>query len=85
MELYFGNSSGPRQEIANCETMQEVNIAIRKYIKENFPENFTSYYTRVWQQEGGMWVFDIGSWSKFFYWDAPNFSYESMKEVDERV
>lgn len=82
MKLYYGHSFGERQEIADCETMEEVNRVIHGYIKKEFPNGFKSYYTRTWQDENGIWTFDVGSWSRFFYWDAPNFSYREMKEAD---
>lgn len=90
MKLYFGNSFGAKREIADCETMQEVNLAIDKFIKDANNKKggknpFVRYYTRTWQNDDGDWVFDVGSHVEFFYWRNPDFSYERMKEYDEDV
>ena len=32
---------------------------------------FESYYTRIWQQEDGRMILDVGSWDEFFLTDLP--------------
>ena len=88
MKLYFGNSFGPQREIADCETLREVNIAIDKFIADcNANPNrklppFKRYYTRVWQDEkSGMWQYDVGSHSEFFFLSTP-MTYEEMQNAE---
>ena len=34
--------------------------------------NFKIYYTRSWRDDDGLKVYDVGSWSEFFYLDDKN-------------
>lgn len=81
MKLYFGNSTGPKREIADCANAQEVGQAIQKFVddcnarKPAQASPFVIYYTRVWR-EGAYIKYDVGSYSEFFY-------LETEKEVPE--
>lgn len=64
MKLYFENSRGERRVIAEPVTEEEANKEIHKFCKDR---NFKIYYIRNWVDEEGFKVFDVGSWSEFFY------------------
>ena len=74
-KLWFGNHLGQERVIAECQTFQEVNQAIDKFIAECNAKRtdgrpFKRYYTRIWN-EGGRSVFDVGSHTEFFYYEIP--------------
>ena len=74
MKLWFENSQGIKREIADCQDWTEVCDAIDNFIdrcNENKPadKRFTSYYKRMWE-ENGMTTIDVGSWGEFFYWEG---------------
>ena len=64
MKLYFENSDGKRRVIAAPRTRDEAWDIIRAFCKER---NFKIYYIRTWREPDGAEVFDVGSWSEFFY------------------
>ena len=64
MKLYFENSYGERRIIAEPETEKEAMKEIHKFCDDR---NFKSYYTRTWHNDKGEKVYDVGSWSEFFY------------------
>ena len=64
MKLYFENSRGKRRLIAEPETEEE---AIKEIYKFCGDRDFEIYYVRTWRDEEGFKVFDVGSWSEFFY------------------
>lgn len=71
-KLFFENSQGVRREIAENITKEECAAAIKKFIdahNKGRPKDkkFKSYYTRTWE-ENGETVFDVGSWTEFFYY-----------------
>lgn len=78
MNLWFKNSYGQKRIIADCNTTQEVNEAIDKFIAEcnikkargvgNY-RPFVRYYTRVWEEDG-MTKLDVGSHTEFFFWEG---------------
>ena len=69
MKLYFENSIGQRRIIAEPETEKDATKEIYKFCEER---KFKIYYTRSWRDEEGLKVFDVGSWSEFFYLDDKN-------------
>ena len=69
MKLYFENSYGERRIIAEPETEQEASREIYKFCEDR---NFKIYYTRIWKNEEGLKVFDVGSHTEFFYLDEEN-------------
>lgn len=66
MKLYFQNSYGERRIIAEPKTHEEVTKEINKFCSDR---NFKIYYTRTWINDEGLKVFDVGSWTEFFYLD----------------
>lgn len=71
-KLFFENSQGLRREIASDIKRDECENEIRKFIdahNKGKPKDkkFKSYYTRTWE-ENGETVFDVGSWSEYFYY-----------------
>ena len=80
MKLYFRNSRNQERLIAECETIQEVNVAIKQFLEEH---NYKSYYTRIWYEPEGIktpysireesrFIYDVGSWSEFFELEVTN-------------
>lgn len=68
MKLYFGHGK-PEREVAECANVHEVGQAIEQFIAKANEKNtkpFVMYYTRMWR-EGDYIVYDVGSWSEFFY------------------
>jgi hypothetical protein len=85
-KLWFRNSNGQERFLTECETLQEVNIEIDKFIadaNDRYPNKraFKRYYTRMWQEDG-RWKFDVGSHTEFFYWDSDK-SYEEMSKEND--
>lgn len=71
-KLFFENSQGIRREIANNISREDCAKEIKKFIDEHNKgrnKKFHSYYTRTWE-ENGETVFDVGSWTEFFYWKS---------------
>ena len=66
MTLYFENSRGERRVIATPSTEEEANKEIHKFCEDR---NFKIYYLRSWRDDDGLKVYDVGSWSEFFYLD----------------
>lgn len=66
MKLYFSNSKGKRRIIAEPKTEESAIEVIHAFCEER---NFKIYYTRSWRNEEGLKVFDVGSWTEFFYLD----------------
>ena len=64
MKLYFENSYGERRVIAAPSTEENALEIIHAFCKER---NFKIYYTRSWINDNGEKVYDVGSWSEFFY------------------
>ena len=64
MKLYFENSHGERRVIAEPATEESAMREIRKFCEDR---NFKIYYTRSWRDKEGFKVFDVGSWTEFFY------------------
>ena len=62
MELYFENSRGEERLIAECETVQDTEKEISKFLKDH---NYKSYYSRIWGNDEKIMV-DVGSYSDFF-------------------
>ena len=70
MKLYFSNSHGETRLLCECDPCD-----VMKHIQEFCNEHgFKIYYTRrndMTVDEKLMTVFDVGSWSEFFYTDPP--------------
>ena len=71
-KLFFENAHGVRREIADNITKEQCSNEITKFIKEHNKgkpkdKKFKSYYTRTWE-ENGETVFDVGSYTEFFYY-----------------
>ena len=64
MKLYFKNSAGIRRLIAEPTTEENALEVIHAFCEER---NFKIYYTRTWVNSEGEKVYDVGSWSEFFY------------------
>lgn len=63
MYLYFENSRGIKKLLKEG-TEEECWIAKQIFLNVN---NYTSYYTRVWEVEPGVRKLDVGSYTEFFY------------------
>lgn len=64
MKVYFENSYGERRVIAEPSTEENAMEIIHAFCEER---NFKIYYTRSWINDDGEKVYDVGSWSEFFY------------------
>lgn len=64
MKLYFKNSRGERRPIAAPTTEENALEVIHAFCEER---DFKIYYTRTWVNSEGEKVYDVGSWSEFFY------------------
>lgn len=59
--IFVGNNT---REIGKAETREQAINIINKFLEEH---NYTSYYMRIWSENGVMW-FDVGSHTEFFTW-----------------
>lgn len=66
MKLYFENSRKERRLIANPATEEDARKVIHEFCENR---HFKIYYIRNYINEEGLKVFDVGSWSEFFYLD----------------
>lgn len=64
MKLYFRNSNGGNRIIAEPKTRDDAWKEIKKFCEDR---NFTIHYIRTWKNNDGAEVYDVGSWSEFFY------------------
>lgn len=62
-KLIHGASVEVGQTIAVCDTMEQAQTRMVRYLDER---NIESYYMRNWFENDTL-VIDYGSWSKFFY------------------
>ena len=74
-KLFFKDSWGNKRVIAECDTFEEANREIDKFVADcnkKWPNKtpFKRYYTRIWNEDGYS-VFDIGSHSEYFYFEKP--------------
>ena len=75
MTLWFENSWGEREAIADCNTQDEVFDEINAFIdrvnENRSPDShpFVIYYIRTWEEDG-MTKFDVGSHTEFFLWEG---------------
>lgn len=60
----FGNNLGTRREIARVKTISEIYKSIYDFLKAH---NYTSYYTRTYKNPVGETIYDVGSYTEFFY------------------
>jgi hypothetical protein len=63
MKLVFQNANGHERVIANNVTSDDAYSEVKKFCREH---DFHIYYTRVYQNEDGVTVFDVGSWNEKF-------------------
>lgn len=63
MKLVFQNSRGHERTIADVKTVDEAYSEIKKFCRER---DFHIYYTRVWQDDDGATVYDVGAWNEKF-------------------
>ena len=63
MKLFFENSQGVRRLIGEPVSIKAASEIIHAFCEER---NFHIYYVRNWVDEGEL-VYDVGSWSEFFY------------------
>ena len=63
MKVYFENSSGKKREIGQADDEKKAFEIIDNFL---LAHNFTSYYTRCWEEHGDLKV-DVGSHTEFFY------------------
>jgi len=62
--LYFQRSNGEHRMLKEKLTEQEAVAEMKKFLDMH---NFTSYYTRTWEEDG-VKFFDVGSHTEFFKW-----------------
>lgn len=63
MKVYFENSQGKIREIGQANNEKEAFKIIKDFLSTH---NFTSYYTRYWEEDDCLKV-DVGSHTEFFY------------------
>lgn len=63
MKVYFENSQGKKREIGQVDSKEKAFEIIENFL---FEHNFTSYYTRYWEENGYLKI-DVGSHTEFFY------------------
>lgn len=63
MKLVFQNSQGHERTIADVKTADEAYSEIKNFCDER---NFHICYTRVWLDDDGVKVYDVGSHVEFF-------------------
>lgn len=63
MKLVFQNSRGHERTIADVKTADEAYSEIKKFCRER---DFHIYYTRIWQDDDGATVYDVGAWNEKF-------------------
>ena len=63
MKLVFQNSRGHERTIAAVATADDAYSEIKKFCRER---DFHIYYTRVWQDDDGATVYDVGAWNEKF-------------------
>ena len=72
MKLYFENSWGERRLIGEPETRLAANKMVSDFCKAR---DFEIYYVRNWVENGEL-VYDVGSWSNFFYLSGTDINFE---------
>lgn len=63
MKLVFQNSQGHERTVADVKTADEAYSEIKNFCNER---NFHIYYTRIWQDDDGATVYDVGAWNEKF-------------------
>lgn len=63
MKLVFQNSRGHERTVADVKTADDAYSEIKKFCRER---DFHIYYTRVWQDDDGATVYDVGAWNEKF-------------------
>lgn len=66
--LYFQRSNGEMVLLAENMTEKEAMVIMHEFLNKH---NYKSYYTRIIEQPNGR-MYDVGSWSEFFYWMVQN-------------
>lgn len=63
MKLVFQNSRGHERTVADVKTADEAYSEIKNFCNER---NFHIYYIRIWQDDDGATVYDVGAWNEKF-------------------
>lgn len=63
MKLYFRNSKDQLRLIAECESEELCYDQIVGFLQD---KNYKSYYSRIWINDDGITIVDVGSHSEFF-------------------
>ena len=66
--FYFQRADGTFRKLAENVTEQEAMVIMHRFLDEH---NFKSYYTQITEHKDYN-IYDVGSWSEFFYWGEPN-------------
>lgn len=61
-DFYFKRSNGERVLLAENVDLKVANVVMKQFMDDH---NFKSYYTRVWEENGELWM-DVGSHTEFF-------------------
>ena len=82
MNVYFRDSYGKKRFLQNAPTEDFVWKIIKKFLDDH---GFTSYYTRVWYDDGYTW-YDVGSHTEYFCVDANMMEqYEDEQEEEKTL
>lgn len=66
--LYFRRSNGKMKRLGKDVSRDVAEQIIKDFIDQH---NFKSYYWRLTFHDNCI-VYDVGSWSEFFYWGEPD-------------
>lgn len=76
MNLYFDNAYNKRL-IGSYDNVDDISNAIKKFLDEH---KFKSYYTRMWLDNNGHTIIDVGSHTEFFIVDCNIMRFSSCRE-----
>ena len=65
--FYFRRSNGEFKLLAENVTEREAMVIMHKFLDDH---KFKSYYTQITEHKDCR-IYDVGSWSEFFYWGEP--------------
>lgn len=60
-DFYFERSNGERVLLAENVNREAANVVMKQFLDDH---SFKSYYTRVWEENGELWM-DVGSHTEF--------------------
>lgn len=82
MNVYFRDSFGRKRLLERVDTKEQVWGVIKKFLDDHY---FTSYYTRMWFNDGYTW-YDVGSHTEFFLVDENLMGqYEDEQEEEKDI